>query len=180
MNNLKTYIPIVFLIVVLAAGSFGVYKIHTYVSNFSQGIVEINGKLQTLEETKKNIELYKKILSKGSVEQAQIDAYILSGDAVFNAITELEKDGKTAGVFTGEGTGISSVTKRENAELKKVNAGEVVVNINAEGDMARVDSYIEALANLPFVSHIEKINLTFAETGPKTKASITIVITELL
>lgn len=179
MNNIKSYIPIVFLLLILAAGSFGVYKIHTYASTFSDRIVEINNKLLSLEEAKKNIDLYKKILSKGSVEQEQIDSYILSGDSVFKAITNIEKDGKKAGVL-GDNLGIVSVTKRENAELKNVNAGEVVVVITAEGETSKVDAYIEALDNLPFVSHLEKINTVFADTKLKTKATITIVITELL
>lgn len=179
MNNLKLYIPILFLILVLGAGSFGVYKIQTYVSTFSDRVVEINGKLQTLEASKKNIELFKKILSKGSAEQEQIDAYILKGDTVFKAITDIEKDGKKAGILDDD-LGVVSVEKRENAVLKKVNAGEVVVTIAAEGETSKVDSYIEALDNLPFVSHIEKINIQFGESKQKTRAIITVVITELL
>lgn len=167
------------MILVIGAGSFGVYKVHRYVSTFSERVVEINGKLQSLEVKKKNIELFKKILLKGSEEQEQIDAYILKGDTVFKTITDIEKDGKKAGVLS-DNSGIVSVAKRENAELKKLNAGEVVVTIAAEGETSRVDSYIEALDSLPYVSHIEKINIEFGENKQKTRAIITLVITELL
>ncbi|MES2985973.1 MAG: hypothetical protein V4686_02500 [Patescibacteria group bacterium] len=180
MNNLKSYIPIVFFILIIGAGSFGVYKIHTYASTFSVRVVEINSKLQSLEATRSNLELFKKILLKGSAEQEQMDAYVLSGDTVFKAITDLEKDGKKTGVFTGDNLGISSVSKRENSELKKLNAGEVVVTISAEGKRDRIDSYVEALTNLPFVSHIEQIQQTFSKETGKTRATITLVITEIL
>lgn len=180
MNNSKSYIPIAFLVLILVGGVFGVCKIHTYVSTFSTRVVEINAKLQALEETKKNIELYKKILSKGSFEQEQLDSYILKGDTVFKAITDMEKDGKRAGVLSSEGLGIVSVSKRENATLKKFKAGEVVVTIAIEGETSKVDSYIEALDNLPFVSHLEKIHITFGDSKFKTRANIVLVITELL
>lgn len=179
MNNVKIYTPILLLILVLGAGSFGVYKIHTYVSTFSSRVVEINSTLQNLEATKMNIELFKKILSKGSVEQEQIDSYILKGDTVFKAITDIEKDGRKAGLLS-ENSGIISVTKRENETLKKMNAGEVVVMIAAEGDTARVDAYIAALDNLPYVSHIERINIEFGESKRQTRAIITVVLTELI
>ncbi|MES2622801.1 MAG: hypothetical protein V4576_00145 [Patescibacteria group bacterium] len=180
MNSIKKYISIAFLILVLGAGSFGVYMINQYVFNFSERVVEINTKLQTLEATKANMELFTKFLSKGSDEQKQINAYILSGDDVFNAITAIEKDGKKAGMFTGENLGISSVAKRENVTLKKINAGEVVVNMIVEGKTDDVDLYIKALNNLPYVSYIEKVNLTFTDNKARTRAGITLIMTEIL
>jgi hypothetical protein len=138
----------------------------------------MNTKIQTLEQEKKNTELFKKILSKGSVEQEQIDTYILSGDSVFGAITSIEKDGISAGLFGSDSLGIISVEKRENADLDNKNAGEVVVTITAESDPIRIDAYIAALSNLGFVSHIEKI--VVSNTDRKTRATITLIITELL
>lgn len=179
MNNIKTYIPILILVLIVAAGSFGVYKIQTYVSTFTVRVVEINSHLKTLESKKKSIELFKKILSKGSEEQEQIDMYILKGDGVFTAITNLEKDGKKTGIL-GENSGIVSVAKRENATLKEFDAGEVVVTIVAEGQDDRIDSYIEALDNLPFVSHLERVSIVHEKNSQKTQATIILVITELL
>jgi nucleoid DNA-binding protein len=138
----------------------------------------MNGKLQTLEETKKKIELYQKILSKGSTEQQQIDAYIVSGDSVFKAITNLEKEGKKTGLF--EDGGILSVSKRENEALKNLQAGEVVVTIAIQGSSQNLDAYIQALANTPYVSHIEKIDIDSSGDILKHRAVITLIITELI
>lgn len=178
MNNSKSNIYIVILIIALGLMSFGLYRLHVYVGNFSNRVIEINTKLQTLEENKKKIELYKKILLKGSKEQEQIDSYILQGDSVFKAITDLEKEGKKTGLF--EKGGILSVSKRDNDELKDFNAGEVIVVIGVEGLTESVDTYMSALINLPYVSHIEKVEVQFLEGGSKTKANITLIITELI
>ena len=180
MNNLKSYIPILFLLFILGGGAFGVYKIHSYVSSFSTRVVEISTKLQSLEDAKKDIELYRKILSKDSIEREQLDMYILKGDTVFKAITDIEKDAKRAGMLTGDNLGIMSVSKRENSELQKFASGEVLVTIEVEGEISKIDSYIEALDHLPFISHIEKINIIFSDNKFKTRANIVLVITELL
>lgn len=179
MNNKKYTIFICTAICILSAGVYGMYRLHTYVSNYSARVIEINTKLKTLEEARGKASLYKKILSKGSKEQAQIDAYILSGDAVFQAITDLEKDGKKSGMFNGEDGGIASVRKRDNENLSTLGAGEVVVEVVAQGTRDAVDAYIHGLLNLPYVSHIEDVSLQFMDKT-KTKAHITLVITEIL
>jgi hypothetical protein len=138
----------------------------------------MNTTLRSLEETKKKIELYQKILSKGSIEQEQIDTYILSGDSVFKAITNLEKEGKKTGLF--EDGGILSVSKRENESLKILHAGEVVVTISIRGSITNIDSYIQALSSLPFVSHIEKVDIEFSGDMSKNKAVVTLVIAEII
>ncbi len=179
MNNKKYTIFICVAICILSAGVYGMYRLHTYVSNYSARVVEINTKLQALEDAQGKAILYKKILLKGSKEQSQIDSYILSGDAVFKAITDLEKDGKQAGMFNGDDSGIASVRKRDNETLSSLGAGEVVVEVVASGTSDAVDSYIYGLLNLPYVSHIEDVSLQFMDKT-KTKAHITLVITEIL
>lgn len=178
MNNSRSNIYIIILIIAIGLMSFGVYRLHTYVSTFSNRVLQMNEKLVDLGESKKKIELYKKILSKGSKEQEQINSYILSGDSVFKAITKLEKDGKKTGLL--ENGGILSVSKRENEKLTNLHAGEVVVEISAEGAIADVDLYIQALANLPYVSYIEKVSLNFSKNKLKSTAVITLIITELI
>jgi hypothetical protein len=180
MNNLKKYISIILCVLVLGAGSFGIYMIQRYVSNFSGRVVEINTKLQELEAKKANNELFKKFLSKGSEEQRHLDAYLLSGDEVFNAITNLEKEGKKTGLFNGDSLGLVSVAKRENATLKKMGAGDVVVTIAVEGKTPDVEMYIKALSNLPYASYVEKLQMTFTENKARTRATITLIMTEML
>lgn len=178
MNNSKSNIYIGLLLVVLGAMFFGVRKLHMYVTTFSDRVIEINKEVQNLEDKKLKIGLYKKILLKGSEEQQKLDAYILSGDGVFKAITDIEKDGTRASLF-GTG-GISSVTKRESSSLTELQAGEVVVVIDVEGPLASIQTYIQALTHLPYVSYVEKIQVSMSENTTKTKATITLVIIEQL
>ena len=178
MNNSSKNIYIVLLVCLIGLVSFGVYYLHAYVTDFSNRSADVHAQVQKLEDSKKTIELYRKILATGSKEQEQLGSYILSGDAVFTAITVLEKDGKKTGLY-GTG-GILSVSKRENESLKNLQAGEVVVQISVEGKTNDVNLYIQALANLPYASHIEKVNLNFSNDSSTTKADITLVITELL
>lgn len=179
MNNTKYTIFIFISTCIFITGVYGMYKLHVYVSDYSKRVVETNTKLQALEEKRSIDELYKKILIKGSKEQAQIDSYILSGDSVFKYITDLENDTKNIGLFDEDGSGISSVRKRENGDLNPLGAGEVVLDIVASGSYKKVDSYIEALSNLPYVSYVESVSLSFDAKG-KTRANIVLVITEIL
>lgn len=178
MNNSQSHTYIALIICVICAVSFGVYTFHTHVTGFPRRSIEIYDQVQKLEDTQNTIALYRKILTQDSKEQEQINAYIVKGDAVFKAITDIEKDGKRTGLFASGG--IVSVEKRESEALKKLQAGEVVVKISVEGDKNNVDLYIQALANLPYVSYIEKVNLQSPLDQVKTRADITLVIIELI
>lgn len=178
MNKSFLNIYIVILACLIGLAIFGVYTVQTYVTGFSNRSADIHGQLQKFEESRNTIELYRKILAEGSKEQAQIDSYILTGDEVFKAITDIEKDGKKIKLFTSGG--ILSVTKRDTEALQQLHAGEVVVQISVEGDVHDVDLYIKALANLPYASYLEKVSLTFSDQSSRAKADITLIITESL
>lgn len=178
MNNSKSHTYIALIICIICLVSFGVYTLHVHVTGFPLRSIEIYNQIQKLEDTQNTIALYRKILTEDSKEQKQIDTHILQGDAVFKAITDIEKDGKRTGLFTSGG--IISVEKRESESLKKLQAEEVVVNISVEGDKNNVDVYIQALANLPYVSYIQKVNVQSPLDRVKTRADITLVIIELI
>jgi len=178
MNKPSARIYIFLCLCLIGLISFGVYTLHAHVTGFSNRSADIHMQVHKLEDTKKTIELYRKILANGSKEQEQLNAYILSGDAVFTAVTDLEKDGKKVGLFTVGG--ILSVSKRESEILKALQAGEVVVQVSVEGDANDVDLYIQALTNLPYASYVEKVSLNFSKETAKTKADITLVIIELI
>lgn len=156
------------------------YTLHNYVAGYSTRVAEVNTELKSLVTSKQKIELYKKILLKGSKEQEQMDTYILSGDNVFATMTSIEKDIKKIGLAPDDGLILSSIAPRDNETLKAFNAREVVVDIVLQGDTTRINTYVDALANAPFVSHIEKVVFAYSENKLKTKAVITLVITELI
>ncbi len=179
MNKSSVQLYIGTSITILGVLFFGVYELHTYVTGFSSRSSDIHMQVEKLQEKKKTIELYRKILAEGSQEQDRLNTYILSGDAVFTAVTDLEKDGKKIGLFT-PGGGILSVSKREGESLKNLQAGEVIVQMAVEGDANDVDLYIQSLTNLPYASYVEKVSLNFSKENAKTKADITLVIIELI
>ncbi len=132
--------------------------------------------------------MYKKILVQGSAEQDEIKKYVLSSATSFSAISKIEADLQSTGLATKEKGGLMSVTLREDADLAKYNAREVVIQLDAEGPYKRIDQYVRTLAYIPYVAHIEKVNLEFLEKaqtttsleGPLVKARIYLVIVETI
>lgn len=141
-----------------------------------------------LEKNKQSFDLYKKILVQGSTEQDEIKKYVLSSATSFSAISKIEADLQSTGLATKEKGGLMSVDLRENADLGRFNAREVVIRLEAEGPYKRVDQYIKTLSYIPYVAHIEKVDMDFLEKaqtttsveGPRVKATIFLVIVETI
>lgn len=158
---------------------------------FDEYVLKISEKrelVKFLEKNKQSFDLYKKILVKGSSEQDEIKKYVLSSETSFSAISRIESDLLSTGLATKDKGGLMSVTLRENADLAKYNAREVVIQLDAEGPYKRIDQYVKTLSYVPFVAHIEKVDLDFLEKtqtttsveGPLVHARIYLVIVETI
>lgn len=178
MKISKKYLYILLYICILALSAVAVYMLHVRVTTFSEKIHETQMKVASLEENQKVLDLYKKILIQGSKEQQDIEKYILTSARTFDVVSQIEKDAKDAGLIGKDRGGILSVESRENAEIEKYGAHELVVRMEVENDMDVVDRYVEALTNLPYVSHIEKIQLAFDNKTRTATANIVLVLTE--
>lgn len=174
------------LMFVLLLGSvwYGKTQFDVYVLKIS----EKRELVKFLEKNKQSFDLYKKILVQGSAEQDEIKKYVLSSATSFSAISRIEADLQSTGLATKEKGGLMSVSLRENADLGKYNAREVVIQLDAEGPYKRVDQYIRTLSYIPYVAHIEKVELNFLEKaqtttsleGPQVRARIHLVIVETI
>lgn len=174
----KKYLYILLYICILGVSVFCIYMLHSRVTTFSEKIRGTQVKVAVLEENKKVLDLYKKILIQGSKEQQDIEKYILTRKGTFDVVSQIEKDAKDAGLIAKDKGGITSVASRENVDLEKYDAHELVVILQVEQDMDIVDRYVEALSNLPYVSHLEKVKMDFNNKTRTTKAEITLVLTE--
>lgn len=172
---------------VIFVGLFvGIWYAHRQFNGYVQKISEKRQLVQFLEKNKASFELYKKILVKGSTEQDEIKKYVLSSNTSFSAISRIEIDMQKAGLATKEKGGLSSVTAREDGELSKQGAREVVVQLDAEGSYQKINDYIKALSVLPYVSYVEKVDLQFIDRiqttvsteGPAVHAIIHLVVIE--
>jgi len=152
--------------------------LHNRVATFSEKIRETQIKVATLEENKKVLDLYKKILIQGSKEQQDIEKYILTSKKTFEVVSQIEKDAKDAGLIVKDKGGIISVASRENIDLEKYDARELVVILQVEQTRDIVHQYIEALSNLPYVSHVEKVKVFFNSKTKVATAEITLVLIE--
>ncbi len=186
---MKTYKLIISTCVscILFVGLFaGIWYANVEFNMYVQKISEKRQVVQFLEKNKASFELYKKILVKGSAEQDEIKKYVLSSNTSFSAISRIEVDMQRAGLATKERGGLSSVTAREDGELSKQGAREVVVQLDAEGSYQKINDYIKALSVLPYVSYVEKVDLQFIDKvqttvsteGPAVHASIYLVVIE--
>lgn len=177
MKKYKKYLYISLYLVILGIVIFGIYLLQKQVATFSEKNHEMQVRVRVLEDNKKVLDLYKKMLVQGSKEQKEIERYIINSKNTFDAVSQIEKDAKSIGLIGEDKGGIMSVTSRENADLEKYDAHELLVDINVEQDSQIIDKYIEALSNLPYVSHIEKIKLIFDNKNHTTNANITLVLT---
>jgi uncharacterized protein (UPF0335 family) len=178
MKLLKKYVFIGIYLCLLVAFGFGVYALHTQVVSFSGKIRDSQAKAKSLQENRQVLDMYKKILVQGSKEQQDIERYLLSSKKIFVAVSQIEKDAKEAGLVSKEMGGIVSVTSRESADLAKYDAKEFVVSLHVDQDSRVVDRYIEALTSLPYVSHVERVDMVFNNKDKTTAADITLVLIE--
>jgi hydrogenase maturation factor HypF (carbamoyltransferase family) len=91
-------------------------------------------------------------------------------------MNELEDYTKNVGLTDGNSSLITSVASRENASITKYNAGDLVINIKVSGDQEKIDSFLNLLNNIPFVSYIEKIDIKFDYINKKHNANIILII----
>ncbi|MEN9604578.1 MAG: hypothetical protein RJB39_263 [Candidatus Parcubacteria bacterium] len=188
MKTYKLFLSItgaVLMFIILVVGVwYGKKQFDIYVLKIS----EKRELVKFLEKNKQSFDLYKKILVQGSSEQGEIKKYVLSNVTSFSAISKIEVDMIRAGLATKDRGGLMSVSPRENADLNKYNAREVRVELEAEGPYKKVDEYIKTLGSVPYVSSIEKVDLTFLEKiqttvaaeGPTVRAKIYLIIIETL
>jgi hypothetical protein len=124
------------------------------------------------------LENYKNILLTGSSESNHVKRHILTDDrkSVLGFMNELEDYTKNVGLTDGNSSLITSVASRENASITKYNAGDLVINIKVSGDQEKIDSFLNLLNNIPFVSYIEKIDIKFDYINKKHNANIILII----
>lgn len=186
MKTYKLILAITILVIVLALLLVSVWYGKTQYDTYVAKIAEKKSMVKFLEKNKESFDLYKKILVQGSAEQDEIKKYVLSSATSFSAISKIELDLQSTGLATKDKGGLMSVTLRENADLSKYNAREIVIQLEAEGPYKRIDQYIKTLAYIPYVAHIERVDLDFLEKaqtttsleGPSVRARISLVITE--
>ncbi len=183
MNNLnltsgkKIISSIVLTIVVLLF--IGIIYVANYkIRNYKTEVLGDYTKLAELENEKRVLDTYNKILLKGSKESEEIKRHILSHDRkdVLNLINDLENYTKKVGLAENGISPILSVATRENAALTKFEAKDLVINIKIAGSERDIDTFINILNNLPVVSFIEKIDMKFDSITNKNSATITLVI----
>lgn len=188
MKTSKLILAIIgaFLMFALLLGSIWYGK-----SQFDVYVLKISEKrelVKFLEKNKQSFDLYKKILVQGSTEQDEIKKYVLSSATSFSAISKIEADLQSTGLATKDKGGLAEVTLRENADLARYNAREIVIELEAEGPYKRIDQYIKTLSYIPYVAHIENVEIDFLEKvqtttsveGPRVKATIFLVIVETI
>lgn len=180
MNNLKNKknISLVFLILILSLFIFIVYFFNLKIRSYKTGILNDYNKLAELENQRSTFNTYKKILTNGSTESAKIQKFILSNDRkdVLNLINQLEEYAKRVGLTENNISPIVSVATRDNNNIKKYNAGDLIINIKLIGDQTKIDGFINILNNLPMVSYVEKIDMRFDNATGKNNVNITLII----
>ena len=175
--NPKNTSIIIFTIVFLLF-LYPVYFVNSKIRNYKAEVLGEYEKLAKLESEKKILEIYDQISSKGSNESTQIKKYVLSSDRkeVLGLIDELENYTKKVGLTENGESLIVSVSSRENADLTKYSAADLVITIKVSGSENNIDNFINILSNLPLVSYIEKIDVRYASLNNKNSATIILVI----
>ena len=163
---------------VLSLFAFLIYYINSFLIDYKNSISDVYVKFNDLEKEKETLDRYNKVLSKGSKESANIRRHILSDNRkdILNLINELENYTKKVGLSTSENSAIVSVSKRENANLSKYKAGDLVMNISVYGEESKINDFFRLLNNLPFISYIEKIDMKYDPINNKNNANIVLII----
>lgn len=186
MKNSKSIIAIILLFILVVIMTAFIFYGNKFFNLYVQKISEKRELVRFLEKNKQSFDLYKKILVQGSVEQDEVAKYVLSAKTSFTAISKIEADLFKTGLASKEKGGLVSVNPRENADLVKYGAREIVITLEAQGPYNKVSDYIRTLDYLPYVSHIEKVDFQFLERvqtttsleGPAVTAKIFLVIIE--
>lgn len=171
-------VNLIFLILILIFFIFLIYYLNDKIRKYKNSVIEDYKKLSQLENEEKIYQKYDKIISKDSTELSVINKYILSSDRkeVLGLINKLEEYAEKTGLSkTGE-SAIVSVISRENTELLKYNAIDLVININISGSEKDINNFINILNNLPLISYIEKIDIKYSDSNIANNANITLII----
>ena len=180
MNNLKNKknISLIFLTIVIVLFVFVVYFVNSKIIVYKNNILSDYTKLAELENDKKIFDNYNRILIKGSDEYIKVKKHILSNDRreVLSLINQFEEYAKKTDLIENNNSPIVSVATRENSNIKKYNANDLVINIRVSGNEKRVDDFINLLNTLPMISYIEKIDMRFDSANKKKIANITLIV----
>lgn len=178
INFNKKIISSIVLSIVLLLLFYSVYFIDNKIKNYKNEVMGDYTKLAQLENEKTILNTYNKISSKDSLESMKIKKYILSNDrkSVLGLINELEKYTKKVGLTENNDSPIVSISPRENAELSKYNANDLVLNIKVSGSDKNIDNFLNLINNLPLVSYIEKIDIKFDSIKNKNNVNMILVI----
>lgn len=171
-------ISIIILIVVFLLFAYPIYFVNSKIRNYKSEVLADYKKLAELGSEIKILETYNKISTKDSDESMQIKKYVLSSDRkeVLGLINQLENYTKKVGLVENGDSPIVSVASRENANITKYNASDLVINIKISGSENNIDNFINILNNLPLVSYIEKMNVTYGSINNKNSANIVLVL----
>ena len=145
MNKInKKIISIIILIIVSLSFIFIIYFLNKNISSYREKVLGDYSTLTQLELDKKVFSLYKKALSKDSDESKKIQKYIFYDDRkeLLFLINELEEYTKRNGL-SGDNSAIVSVSKRENANLSKFKARDLVINISVSGELKKIEEFIK-------------------------------------
>lgn len=176
MNN-KKYISLTILIILLIISTYCAYIINFKIKNYKNNFVDDTNKLIALEKQKDLYDLYNKMSIASSTEAIEIKKYILSDNKVLlNFINQIEIYTRKINISTNENSPILSVSKRENVSLTKYNAEDVVINIKVSGDKNNIDKFLYLLNNTPYISYIEKIDLSYDKIKNTYNCSISLII----
>ena len=178
ININKKSISIIVLAIVTMVFVYAVYIINDKIRSYRSDVLGDYTKLAELESEKKILDVYNKILLKGSKESIEIKKHILTNDRkiVLGLINEIENYTKKSGLTENGASPIVSVSTRENALLTKYNGVDLVINIRVVGAEKSIDNFINILDNLPLISYIEKIDTKFDSMINKNSATIVLVI----
>ncbi len=175
-KNNKKYISLIILIIILIISTYFAYNINYKIKNYKNNFVVDANRLSLLEKEKKLYDLYNKMSVKDSKEALEIQKYILSDNKILlNLINELETYTKKINISDQESP-ILSVSKRENADLTKYHAEDVVIDMKVSGSKDNVEKFLYLLDNIPYVSYIEKMNLNYDNMKGVYNCSISLVI----
>lgn len=166
------------LIVVILLFAYPVYYVNGKIRNYKTEVLNDYTKLAELESEKRVLDIYYKIMLKGSQESVAIKKHIISSDRkeVLGLINELENYTKKVGLTDGVTSPIMSVSTRENAELSKYKAADLVITMKVVGSQNNIDIFISLLDNLPLISYVEKIDIKFDGAINKNNATIVLVM----
>ncbi|MBC7982186.1 hypothetical protein H7X65_03865, partial [Candidatus Parcubacteria bacterium] len=134
-NVNKKAVSTTILVLVILLFVYPVYFINGKIRNYKTEVLGDYTKLAELQSEKNMLDIYNKILIKGSKESMQIKKHILSSDRkeVLGLINELESYAKKVGLTENSNSPIQSVSTRENAALTKYKAADLVITMRVVG-----------------------------------------------